>query len=57
MRVGTDATIAQIIVIEILSVRLGLALGDGAAPRLAAIHDLLQSEQLDGDDAPDPGRE
>jgi len=52
MRVGTDAIIAQIIVIEILSVRLGLTLGDGAARRLAAVHDLLQSEQLDSDDAP-----
>ncbi|OAS24418.1 MurR/RpiR family transcriptional regulator [Methylobacterium platani] len=52
MRVGTDATIAQLIVIEILSVRLGLALGGRATSRLAAIHDLLQSEQLDSDDAP-----
>ena len=50
MRVGTDATVAQLAMIEILATRLGLKLGGRVTERLAAIRGLLRSEVLDSDD-------
>jgi DNA-binding MurR/RpiR family transcriptional regulator len=50
MRVGTDAYVVQMLMIEILAVQLGLKRGPEALARLHRVHDLLLSEGTDSDD-------
>lgn len=47
MRVGTDAYIAQLLLVEILTVRVGLKRGTEASSRLQRVHDLLLDEGVD----------
>jgi RpiR family carbohydrate utilization transcriptional regulator len=50
MRVGTDAYVVQMLMIEILAVQIGLKRGPEALARLHRVHDLLIAEAMDSDD-------
>jgi RpiR family carbohydrate utilization transcriptional regulator len=49
MRVGTDAYVVQMLMIEILTVQIGLRRGPEALARLHRVHDLLISEGVDSE--------
>lgn len=50
MRVGTDAYVVQLLMIEILMIIIGLKRGASATRRLGEIHQVLQTHGVDGDD-------
>lgn len=50
MRVGTDAYVVQLLMIEILMVIIGLKRGASTITRLSEIHQILQTHGVDSDD-------
>jgi RpiR family carbohydrate utilization transcriptional regulator len=50
MRVGTDAYVVQLLMIEILMVIIGLKRGPSTISRLGEIHDILLTRGVDSDD-------
>lgn len=50
MRVGTDAYVVQLLMIEILMVIIGLKRGPSTISRLGEIHQILQTHAVDSDD-------
>jgi len=50
MRVGTEAYVVQLLVIEMLMVMTGLLRGPAVIGRLREIHDILQTHGVDSDD-------
>ncbi|MFC4173539.1 MurR/RpiR family transcriptional regulator [Microvirga sp. GCM10011540] len=50
MRVGTDAYVVQLLMIEILMVIIGLKRGPATITRLGEIHDILLTRGVDSDD-------
>jgi RpiR family carbohydrate utilization transcriptional regulator len=50
MRVGTDAYVVQLLMIEILMVIIGLKRGPSTISRLGEIHQILQTHGVDSDD-------
>lgn len=50
MRVGTDAYVVQLLMIEILMVIIGLKRGPATITRLEEIHDILLTRGVDSDD-------
>jgi DNA-binding MurR/RpiR family transcriptional regulator len=49
MRVGTDAYVVQLLLIEMLMVLVGLKRGPDALSRLSEIHNILQTYGADSD--------
>lgn len=50
MRVGTEAYVVQLLIIEIVMVMVGLRRGPEVTARLRDIHDVLQTHGVDNDD-------
>lgn len=50
MRVGTEAYVVQLLIIEIVMVMVGLKRGPALTERLRTIHDVLQTHGVDNDD-------
>ena len=50
MRVGTEAYVVQLLIIEIVMVMVGLERGPRSTARLSDIHEVLQTHGVDNDD-------
>jgi RpiR family transcriptional regulator, carbohydrate utilization regulator len=50
MRVGTEAYVVQLLIIEIVMVMVGLRRGPEVTTRLRDIHEVLQTHGVDNDD-------
>ena len=50
MRVGTEAYVVQLLIIEIVMVMVGLKRGPSLTERLRSIHEVLQTHGVDNDD-------